>query len=389
MKNTKVLVLAMKYFPASGGSATYAYNLAFGLCQDEGFHVKVMAPRYPRKMDDVTSGFEIKRMRLTGMRMGSLRIFFAAVQVWIAYLRFRPDAIWSTSFAGCRVLGWIPFLKCKYIGTIHGGGIHRRYPSRNWSNRFGDRLGMRFMRRADVLVTISQYSKKLMAAKLPDWVMKKIRIIYNGIRFDESTFVRQEQAIEKLPQFQNRRIVLTVGRLIRAKGQDVVIHSIQKVIRKVPNMLYIIVGEGPERASLEKLTRDLALEPYVYFAGYTDQATLEIYYGLCDIFVLAGRRTESFEEMFGLVLIEAGVRGKPSIATTVGGIPEAIAANETGVIIEPDAPELLAEKIVSLLSNDNLRRQMGQKAVKRVKENFSYEVMAKNNATLLKELMRL
>ncbi|KAB2877965.1 glycosyltransferase family 4 protein [bacterium] len=383
----KVLIVAMKFFPASGGSASYAYNMAIGLHR-LGYDITVMAPTYShRTMDDRLFPFKVKRLVWSGPQFGMFRLLFAAVHLFVVYRKNKPDIIWTTSFAGCRVLGLLTNLKARFIGTVHGGGIHRRYPSRKLSNKFGDRLGLRFMKRADAIVTISEESKKIFAAKLPyDIILNKLRLIYNSIDFDESKFVSKSAALEKLPHLQTKQVILTVARLVSAKGHDVVIRALNILKFKHPDAVYVIVGEGVERPSLERLVKDLHLEDRVIFAGYVNDEQLERYYGVCDVFVMAGRWTSNFVEGFGLVYIEAGVRGKPVIGTRVGGIPEAIVENKSGFVIEPENPEALAEKISLLLTDESLRNGMSRFAVQYVKESFSNDVMAKHNASLLSEL---
>lgn len=379
----------MKFLPASGGSASYAYNMAIGLNR-LGHDITVMAPTYShRTMDDRTFPFKVKRLIWSGPQFGMLRLLFAALHVFIEYRKTRPEVIWTTSFAGCRVLGLLTFLNVKFIGTIHGGGIHRRYPSKKLTNRVGDFLGLRFMKRAETVVTISEESRKIFAAKLPyESILNKLRLIYNSIDFDENKFVSKDSALEKLPHLRGKQVILTVARLVAAKGQDVVIRSLHILKEKHPDAVYIIVGEGIERPALEKLTADLCLADRVIFAGYVNDEQLELYYGVCDLFVMAGRWTANFVEGFGLVYIEAGIRGKAVIGTDVGGIPEAIADNETGFVIEPENPAALAEKISLLLNDDTLRNNIGNFARRYVKEKFSNDVMARHNSKLLEDVSK-
>ncbi|MBI5765826.1 glycosyltransferase family 4 protein, partial [Candidatus Falkowbacteria bacterium] len=316
--------------------------------------------------------------------------FLTAIEILIEYIRFRPDVVWATSFAGCRTLGSLTFLKAKFIATIHGGGIHRRYPSKKITNKITDWFGLRFMNRADSLVTISEDSKSIFLKKIPyDAIIKKIRVIYNSLDFDESRFITHEQAKKELPAHKNKKIILTVGRLVAAKGHDIVIKALKLLKEKFPDVLYIIVGEGVEKQSLIKLVHDEGLEDNVFFAGYVTEKELELNYAICDLFVMAGRWTQKFVEGFGLVYIEAGLRGKAVIGTRVGGIPEAIVDNKTGFIIEPENPHALADKIQYLFENAKIRKQMGEFASKYNKEHYSNEVMAGHNSKLIKEILSI
>lgn len=383
----KLLILSMKFYPASGGSALYAYNLALGL-HNEDHKITLMAPYYSqRKMDDSQFPFKVIRMRMTSPGIGFLRILIASLYVTAYWIRHRPEAVWSTSFAGSRVLGWIPFFKMKYIGTIHGGGIHRRYPSKKLLNKFGDWLGMRFMQRADALVTVSEEAKKIFVNKFPDSaILKKIKIIYSSISFDENNFVQQDEARKKLPGLNGKIVLLTVARLVKAKGHDLVIRALLSLKNKFPNIVYMVAGEGPEKENLMKLAETIGVKDQVIFTGYVPDEVLEDYYGICDLFVMPGRWTENFVEGFGAVFIEAGIRGKAVIGTRIGGIPEAIADGHTGLVIEPENVSLLTETITRLLTDHTLRQRLAKNAVVHVKEHFSNAVMARNNTNLLKSL---
>ncbi len=383
----KVMILAMKFLPASGGSASYAYNMAIGLHR-LGHDITLMAPTYShRTMEDHVFPFKVRRLFWSGPHFGMFRLLFAALHIMAVYIRIKPDVVWTTSFAGCRVLGLLTFLSARFVGTIHGGGIHRRYPSKKISNKFGDYLGMRFMKRADAIVTISEESKKIIKTKLPfEFIHRKLRLIYNSIDFDKTKFRSREDALQLLSGLKDKKVILTVARLVAAKGQDVVIRAMSLLADRHPDAVYVIVGEGVERPALEALVKELRLEDRVLFAGYVTDEQLEMYYAVCDLFVMAGRWTPNFVEGFGLVYLEAGIRGKVVIGTRVGGIPEAIVEGQTGFVIEPENPELLSQKIAEVLSDEKLRSEMGIFAAQYIDRHYSNDVMAGHNNDLLKAL---
>ncbi len=375
-----VLILALKFPPASGGSGTYAYNLALGL-HKKGYRVKVLAPKYfGRPGNDGNTEFHVRRMFFASPSFKSLRILFAAFYVFVERIRFRPDVIWTTSFSGCRALGWIVFLKAALIGTIHGGAIHRRYPSSSPGRKIGDRLGMRFMKKARAIVTVSHEAKKIFAGKIRHKeIINKIEVIYNAIDFDERTFISKKDALK------DKTVLVTVARLVTAKGQDNVIRLLPRLAQRFPDLCYLIVGEGPERKNLEDLIDSLRVRPYVHMTGYVDDRTLEICYGISDVFVLAGRWTPSFVEGFGIVFLEAGVRGLPVIGTKIGGIPEAIADGKTGLLAEHEDPESLFQAITVLLTDERRRREMGGFAKEHIKATYNIMVMGHHNAALIEK----
>lgn len=384
---TDIIILAMKFLPASGGSATYAYNLALGLHQ-QGLHVQVLAPSYGmRASDDSVYPFRIRRMRMTNESFFLIRHFVALLYVIIGYCKYKPRYIWATTYAGCAVLGMCRFSKSKTIGTVHGGGIHRRFPPKKLSDRPGNFFGLRFIRHSDAMVTVSKESRAMFLERLrPYNVLKDFHVIYNGIRFDYERFKTKSQALERFSEYAGKTVLLTVGRLVKAKGHDLVIQAVTRLLAEIPELIYIICGEGPEKASLITLAHRLSADHAVKFMGYVHDEDLEYFFGLCDVFVMAGRETEHFVEGFGLVYIEAGIRNKPVIGTRVGGIPEAVVHGQTGILIQPENVGELTDAIRSLVADPQERNRLAGNARTFIENNFTTAVMAKHNVDLLKQL---
>jgi len=376
----------MKFFPASGGSATYAHHLAQGL-HHQGHQVRLLAPKYKRKNISESSDYEIVRMPLTNEVWYGIRIIFATIAIITHYLKFRPDVIWSSTFAGCRSTAVLAFLPGRWIGTIHGGGILRSDEPRNFFVKLSSWLGGLFIRRADAIVTISNEAEKLIRNSVSDKILQsKLKVIYNGIEFNPAVVKTKEDALTFCPQWRNRKIVLTVGRLVEAKGHDLGIQSIHRLRSEIPEILYIIVGEGNTRKNLEMLVKKLGLENYVFFAGYVESSLLENYYAVADIFTMPGRVTREFVEGFGLVFVEAGMRGKAVIGTRVGGITEAIRDNYSGLLIAPDDVENLSEAMKKLLICPATAAVLGRQGREWTINNFSLDVMARHNDRLLLEI---
>ncbi len=384
----RVLVIALKYFPASGGSATYAFNLAAGL-QKKGFDVCVLAPKYKRKGDDTAAPFCIRRMPLTSERWVGVRTLFAALQIIWHFFKFRPHIMWATTYAGCRVLGLLRFLHITWIGTIHGSGLLRIGQLSNPLGRIASSLGRLFVTESDAIVAISEEAKRLINRYLSaDSWKDKLHLIYNGITIYPERFKTKEQALKRWPAFRDRFILLTVGRLVKAKGHDLVIRAMAGLHEQYP-IHYIVVGEGPERSALESLADSENICPHITFAGYVSDADLEYYYALADIFIMPGRETKEFVEGFGLVFVEAGARGKAVVGTRVGGITEAVVDQETGFLIEPDNPHALTRTLAFAMEHPDTIRQMGSRGQQRARQYFTTDVMAARNTLLIHKTLRL
>lgn len=169
-----------------------------------------------------------------------------------------------------------------------------------------------------------------------------------------------------------RKVVLTVGRLQRRKGHDHVIMALQRIREQVPDVLYVIVGDGEEREFLENLVAEFQLRSYVQFMGKVDDATMLSCYQQSDLFVLANRDVDGDFEGFGMVLVEAQACGKPVIAGLSGGTAETLQPGETGILVDAAYPELIAGAVVTLLQDDPLRNAMGVHAAEWVSSHFEW-----------------
>ena len=170
------------------------------------------------------------------------------------------------------------------------------------------------------------------------------------------------------------RVVLTVGNLVERKGHDMVIQALARVIRRVPDATYLIVGEGPYRDDLDRLARTAGVRDRVVFAGRVDTDELPDIYALSDVFVMPSRvRPAACDvEGFGLVFLEANACGKPVIGGRTGGIPEAIVDGKTGFLVEPESVADIVEHLGIILTNNELAGEMGRQGRTRVKTHFSW-----------------
>lgn len=171
-------------------------------------------------------------------------------------------------------------------------------------------------------------------------------------------------------------IVLSVGRLIERKGIIHLLRAVPLVIRHAPAH-FIIVGEGPERPRLERLAAELGVQDLVTFAGAVPAARLPGYYAQCDLFVHPVVTDASGDvEGLGIVLLEAMARGKPIVASIIGGITDVVADGETGYLVPEQDEASLAGRLVQLLHDPDLRQRMGLAGRLRVEEQFSVPSLA-------------
>ncbi|MHB8565651.1 MAG: glycosyltransferase family 4 protein [Nitrososphaerales archaeon] len=161
---------------------------------------------------------------------------------------------------------------------------------------------------------------------------------------------------------EDKKVVLYVGRLHHQKGVDVLVKSIQYVAIKYPNVLCLIAGPDVNmRSSLQGMCKELRIENKVIFSGILDEQEKQVAFEVCDCVVIPSL-TES--ENFGIVLSEAWFHAKPVVASKVGGLRLRIENNVNGVLVEPGDPIELSNAIMSILSNENFAKSLGNNGKK-------------------------
>ncbi len=195
----------------------------------------------------------------------------------------------------------------------------------------------------------------------------EIDIIHNGVRFDR--FQKDVDVDSVRKKHAGKRLLLTVGGLWARKGHDLVLRALPEVLQKHPEVLYVIVGDGHERANLEKLATDLGVRHAVDFAGRKSGDDLVAHFRACDVYVHTPRMTGLKFEGFGIVYLEASACGKPIVATDAGGIRDAVVDGETGLIAADGDVAGIAERINRLLGDSLLQKTLGDRGRAYAKEH--------------------
>ncbi len=195
---------------------------------------------------------------------------------------------------------------------------------------------------------------------------EKLRVIDCGV--DTEIFLPQDKIYlrEKLSLPLNRKIILFVGNLVKAKGVNFLIESIPDILSSEPNLLAVIVGEGELEEKLRIQVKDLGIENFVQFEGFKPHSEIALWMSASDLFVLP-----SLREGFGLVALEALSSGVPIVTSQVGGIPEFVKDGENGFLVEPGNPSEIAKKVRILLKDKKRHSNMSKRARESV---FSHDV---------------
>jgi glycosyltransferase involved in cell wall biosynthesis len=207
----------------------------------------------------------------------------------------------------------------------------------------------------------------------------KMRVIFNGIDLEELLTIKNHEPLLKC---KNKKVILTVGYLIKRKAHRYVIKALTRLALKHPDIIYLIAGDGPEEKNLKKLVKEEKLEKFVKFLGRINHQEVMTLMRSCDIFVLP-----SWDEAFGVVYIEAMASGKPVIACKGQGITDVIKDGETGLLVKPKDVDSLVKAIDFLLSHPEEAKKMGERAKKLVLENYTWEKNAEKTIKVYKEVV--
>lgn len=174
------------------------------------------------------------------------------------------------------------------------------------------------------------------------------------------------------------RVVLTVGNIVARKGHDMVIRALPSLCRTVPDVTYLIVGNGPDRRRLEDLATAAGVRDRVVFAGQIAPEALPDVYALSDVFVMPSRAhlDRCDVEGFGQVFLEANACAKPVVAGRSGGISDAVVDGVTGFLVDPHEPQDVAKALARLLKDDELARRFGEEGRSRVVRDFGWPRVA-------------
>ncbi|MCP4350577.1 MAG: glycosyltransferase [Desulfobacterales bacterium] len=231
----------------------------------------------------------------------------------------------------------------------------------------------------DQVLSVSHEHAKELAATI-GYPRQKIRVVINGVdterfsRKKENKIIRDSLGIKK-----DDVVIGTLGRLVPVKNQSLLIKAFAVLTERFPNIKLMLVGDGPLKDDLTELANSLGLSSQVIFPGRRSDTPEML--NCMDIFALT-----SLSEGMSNTILEAMSSGLPVVATNVGGNPELVDDDVTGILVQSDNGKALADAFTALTENPDTRKDMGRSGRKRVENLFSLEAMVRNYEKLYLEL---
>ena len=218
------------------------------------------------------------------------------------------------------------------------------------------------------------------------------RLVADGIAADRIFVVHEGVDVDRIQRLPGGNVhaafylpthapvVGNVGALTSQKGQHALIEAAALVVREVPDARFVILGEGELRETLEQQIHRKHLERHVMLGGFrTDAVAMMKDF---DVFALS-----STHEGLCTSLIDAMAASKPAVATSVGGVPEVVVDGDTGFLVPPGDHVAMADKLIVLLRDPDLRSRMGAAALARARACFTVERMVQETAAVYARLV--
>lgn len=238
----------------------------------------------------------------------------------------------------------------------------------------------------DFLTYLGDFTQRAISISLSKKASQRMIKIAPGI--DVEHFIPQDSTeIRKELGLYNKKVLVSVGRLVHRKGQDRLIQSMPEIIAKVPDAHLLIIGQGPYLDHLTKLVSDNQLQSYVTFIGRIHYSQLPRYICAGDVFAMPSRSRFSGLEVegLGIVYLEASACGLPVIAGSSGGAPDAVVEGVTGVVVDGTNTRLIAEAAIALLSDPVKAAAMGGAGRAWIIENWRWEIWSQRFNQLLEQ----
>jgi phosphatidylinositol alpha-1,6-mannosyltransferase len=361
----KRLLITLTFPPDTGGMQSFAHQR----CLRAGDEPVVLAPWHPDCATfDAAQPFSILRWRpFLGNVPGLKRIGQLLQPLLLARQLLRQggfDAVecWQPLPLGLTVWLLKRIYRLPVMIWSHGSDLLRvqRIP--------GGKTVLRWtLSQADWLIANSMATRLEMERLGQD--PARIRVIHPPVEHErfhpnvDPTPIRERHAIGGAP------VILTVARLVEKKGIDAVLRALPAILCAVPEVRYLIVGDGPLRLQLQALAEDLGIARQVLFVGAVEHNSSDLprYYSACDVYVMPSRSLPGHGEVesFGISYLEAGACGKPVVAGRGGGVEEAVEDGVTGLLVDPLDVNEIANAIVKILKDGELTRRLGENGRKR------------------------
>ncbi|MBG9544700.1 glycosyl transferase family 1 [Cytobacillus firmus] len=266
---------------------------------------------------------------------------------------FQPDILHAHYVSSYGFVGALANYKPFYV-SVWGRDIFQ-FPQQGGVNR---KIVEYTLSKADVICSTSH----IMAKETNKYTDKKVYVTPFGVDMDK---------FRPMPEFKTEGKVTfgTVKALSDKYGIGDLIKAFARIYKEKSNSELLIVGDGPQRAEYEQLTRDLGIDHVTEFTGRVPNDKVPEYINKMDVF---GVPSTEDSESFGVAAVESMACGVPAVVSNVGGLPEVVLEGKTGFVVPKENPEELAKAMLHLADNKEKSIEMGHAGIEHVKANYNW-----------------
>jgi len=295
----------------------------------------------------------------------------------------KERTIKTIAFGAAAPLGWMSSTLRKagaerIVALTHGHEVW-------WAKVFPFNLMMRRIgSTTDCLTYLGEFTRTAISKALTTKSASAMQKIAPGIDIEHFK-AADASALRHSLGLTEKKVIVSVGRLVHRKGQDFLIESMPQILKQVPDAHLLLVGQGPYREHLKKLVRKHSIENNVSFIGRIQYKDLPGYICVGDIFAMPSRsRFAGLEvEGLGIVYLEASACGLPVIAGESGGAPDAVIEGVTGFVVDGTNTEQIAKRAIQLLLDEKLRISMGSAGRAWIEKEWRWQIWASKFSDLL------
>jgi phosphatidylinositol alpha-1,6-mannosyltransferase len=266
----------------------------------------------------------------------------------------------------------------KTVALTHGHEVW-------WAKVFPFNLAMRHIGSSiDSLTFLGEFTERAISKALSKSAAQQMVKIAPGIDVDH--FCPQDASeLRRELKLENKRVIVSVGRLVHRKGQDHLIQALPQILKSVPDAHILMVGQGPYLSHLKKLVARHDLNEHVSFIGRIQYAQLPQYICAGDVFAMPSRsRFFGLEvEGLGIVYLEASACGLPVIAGSSGGAPDAVLDGVTGFVVDGENKHEIAAAAIKLLNDGDKAQAIGLAGREWIIEKWRWEIWSQRFNELL------
>ena len=289
------------------------------------------------------------------------------------------EAIYADSW---KSIEYLKSIDVPIFVLAHGTEIQKNISNLNFYKKFKQKRIFSSYKKSKKIIANSNYTKELIKESLKIKA-NKIDIIHPGIDIYEKfignhTILRIKRIINN-----SHPVIITLARLELRKGHKLVLDALSRLIKRYPNLLYIIAGDGPFKKGIKEYARQLGINENIKFLGWITEPEKSVLLKSTNLFIMTPHLDKESVEGFGMSFIDAAFHALATVGTDSGGIPDAIIDGKTGLIAKTSDVNDITAKIDELLSNPKKRIALGKAGQRNALEKFQWENKVKEYLNLI------